>query len=67
VPIILHRKDGDTRHGTAMALLDTTREVNLIRAGGIIPTILRHALKAEAPGVVEKGEPRWSGTSFGRN
>ncbi|MBO1078432.1 aconitate hydratase AcnA [Roseomonas haemaphysalidis] len=67
VPIILHRKDGDARHGTAMALLDTTREVNLIRAGGIIPTILRRALKDGAPGVVEKGEPRWSGTSFGRN
>jgi aconitate hydratase len=32
--------------GMATALLDTAREVGLIQAGGMIPTILRRALAA---------------------
>jgi aconitate hydratase len=46
VPVVLRRRDGSMLHGTATALLDTAREVNLIRAGGMIPTILRRALAA---------------------
>jgi aconitate hydratase len=57
VPVVLRRRDGGTRHGTALALLDTVREVGLIRAGGIIPTILRRALKAEVPGMADKKDP----------
>jgi len=46
VPVTLRRRDGSVLHGTATALLDTAREVNLIRNGGMIPTILRRALRA---------------------
>lgn len=48
VPVTLRRADGAALHGTATALLDTAREVGLIRAGGMIPTILRRALEARA-------------------
>ncbi len=37
---------GDAMTGTAVTLLDTAREVSLIQAGGIIPTILQQALPA---------------------
>ncbi|RKK04399.1 aconitate hydratase AcnA [Pseudoroseomonas wenyumeiae] len=46
VPVVLRRRDGSLLRGTAMALLDTAREVSLIQAGGMIPTILRRALAA---------------------
>jgi aconitate hydratase len=44
VSITLHRAGGPSLHGMATALIDTLHEVRLIRAGGMIPTILRHAL-----------------------
>ncbi|MFC7555332.1 hypothetical protein ACFQU7_28495 [Pseudoroseomonas wenyumeiae] len=46
VPVVLRRRDGSLLRGTATALLDTAREVSLIQAGGMIPTILRRALAA---------------------
>jgi len=39
-------RTGETIGGQAMALLDTGRDVTLIRAGGMIPMILRQALDA---------------------
>jgi hypothetical protein len=35
---------GEVVAGQAVALLDTAKDVELIRAGGIIPMILRRAL-----------------------
>ena len=57
IPLALRRAaDGNTETGTATALLDTAREVSLIQAGGMIPTILRQALSltrfAQEPGAV---------------
>jgi aconitate hydratase len=46
VPVAIRRADGTTEAGLATALLDTAREVALIQAGGMIPTILRRALAA---------------------
>ena len=47
VRVVLRRAaSGETLAGTATALLDTAREVALVRAGGMIPTILRRALAA---------------------
>ncbi|MCR0982660.1 aconitate hydratase AcnA [Roseomonas populi] len=46
VPVTLRRADGTALQGVATALLDTAREVRLIQAGGMIPTILRRALVA---------------------
>jgi len=48
VGVTLRRADGVTLSGTATALLDTAREVALLRAGGMIPMILRRALAASA-------------------
>jgi aconitate hydratase len=47
VPVVLRRAaSGELVAGTATALLETAREVVLIRSGGIIPMILRQALAA---------------------
>jgi aconitate hydratase len=46
VPVTLQRADGTSIQGMTTALLDTAREVGLIQAGGMIPTILRRALAA---------------------
>ena len=47
VRVTLRRTDtGETMAGEAEALLETDREVALVRAGGIIPMILRRALDA---------------------
>ena len=46
VPVAIRRADGATLAGIATALLETAREVALIRGGGMIPTILRKALAA---------------------
>ncbi|HEY8613733.1 MAG TPA: aconitate hydratase AcnA [Roseomonas sp.] len=46
VPVTLRRASGVVEEGRATALLDTARDVALIRAGGIIPMILRRALDA---------------------
>ncbi|MBI0537172.1 aconitate hydratase AcnA [Roseomonas sp. KE2513] len=46
VGVTLRRADGTALAGTATALLDTAREVALVRAGGMIPMILRRALDA---------------------
>jgi aconitate hydratase len=46
VAVTLRRATGALTHGQATALLDTAREVALIRAGGIIPMILARALAA---------------------
>jgi aconitate hydratase len=48
VPVTIRRADGASLRGTATALLETTREVALVRGGGMIPTILRTALAAGA-------------------
>lgn len=49
VRVVLRRvASGETLTGTATALLETAREVALVRAGGMIPTILRRALDAAA-------------------
>ena len=44
IAVTLRRRDGTVRQGIATALLDTARDAALIRGGGMIPTILRHAL-----------------------
>ncbi|WP_120010256.1 aconitate hydratase AcnA [Teichococcus vastitatis] len=49
VPVVLRRRDGRVLRGTSTALLDTARELGLIQAGGMIPTILRRALAAMEP------------------
>jgi aconitate hydratase A / 2-methylisocitrate dehydratase len=50
VPITLRRaKSGATQTIDAIALLETMREVQLMREGGIIPMILRKALAASRP------------------
>ncbi|MFC7738775.1 aconitate hydratase AcnA [Roseomonas sp. GCM10028921] len=46
VPVTVRRADGTAVQGMAVALLDTARDVRLIQAGGMIPTILRQALSA---------------------
>ncbi|MXP62087.1 aconitate hydratase AcnA [Roseomonas sp. M0104] len=46
VPIALRRASGERREAMATALLDTSREVALVRSGGMIPMILRRALEA---------------------
>ncbi len=48
IPVAIRRADGGTTEGTASALLETAREVALIRGGGMIPTILRVALAASS-------------------
>ncbi len=45
VTLRLHRADGTTETGQAVALLETALDVALIRGGGIIPEILRRALQ----------------------
>ncbi|WP_245215628.1 aconitate hydratase AcnA [Pararoseomonas baculiformis] len=44
----LRRASSGVEEGLATALLDTARDVSLIRAGGIIPMILHRALEADA-------------------
>jgi aconitate hydratase len=44
VPVVLRRASGQTLTTEATALLETAREVRLVRAGGMIPLILRQAL-----------------------
>ncbi|MFC3028410.1 MULTISPECIES: aconitate hydratase AcnA [Roseomonadaceae] len=44
VTLRLHRANGATETGQAVALLETALDVALIRGGGIIPEILRRAL-----------------------
>ncbi len=47
IPVEVRRASGEAGPaGEAVALLDTEREVDLIRAGGIIPLILARALSA---------------------
>ncbi len=49
VPVAVRRAASEeVVHGTAVALLDTAREVSLIQAGGIIPMILSRALGTSA-------------------
>lgn len=48
IPVVIRRADGGTLAGDAIALVETMREVALIRGGGMIPTILRRALEADA-------------------
>ena len=50
VALTLRRAGGHAETGTATALLDTAREVSLIQAGGMIPTILRQALSIRLKG-----------------
>ena len=47
---VRRKATGGTEAGTATALLDTAREVALIQAGGIIPTILKQALSVPCTG-----------------
>ena len=47
IGVTLRRADGRVEAGMATALLDTARDVALIRGGGMIPTILRRALEEE--------------------
>lgn len=50
VPVRLRRRGtGSLIEGQAVALLDTGRDVALIRSGGMIPMILRQALERNAP------------------
>jgi aconitate hydratase len=64
VPVVLRRRHGGMLRGTATALLDTARDVSLIRAGGMIPTILRRALEA---GVLGSGSIKLDHTAERKN
>ncbi len=50
IPLAIERDGWVLREGLGMALVETSREVALIRAGGIIPTILSRALRATEAG-----------------
>jgi aconitate hydratase len=49
IAVTIRRADGGTERGIATALLDTARDVALIRGGGMIPAILRRAREGETP------------------
>ena len=44
IAISIRRQDGSRRAAEAVALLETAREVALVQAGGMIPTILARAM-----------------------
>ena len=46
IPVTLRRGDGKVLEGRAVALLETGRDVRLIREGGMIPMILRKTIDA---------------------
>ncbi|WP_426958610.1 aconitate hydratase AcnA [Muricoccus radiodurans] len=50
VPVTIRRASGEVLPGVATAMVETAREVALLRAGGMIPTILRRALGASRAG-----------------
>jgi aconitate hydratase len=54
VPVAVHRADGSVERFTARAEIETALELAVLRAGGIIPLILRDAGSASAEGI-EKG------------
>ena len=50
IPVTILRATGEAMAGSAMAMLDTMREVRLVQAGGIIPLILKRAQAASTDG-----------------
>ncbi|ONG56084.1 aconitate hydratase [Pseudoroseomonas deserti] len=58
LPVTLRRGDGRVEQATATALLETTREVRLVQAGGMIPLILRQALARSAAAAEPASQPR---------
>jgi aconitate hydratase len=55
VPFQILRKSGAIESYTAVAAVETQLEVGLLRAGGVIPSILQSTL-AQNPGVVAAGQ-----------
>ena len=51
VPVALHRVDGALERFEAQAAVETQLEVQLLRAGGVIPSILQQTISAQ------RGEP----------
>ncbi len=49
IPVTVRRATGGVMAGSAVAMLDTMREVLLVQAGGIIPLILQRAQAASPP------------------
>jgi aconitate hydratase len=43
VPVAIHRRDGSVEGFAAVAQVETALELSVLRAGGIIPLILRAA------------------------
>jgi aconitate hydratase len=43
VPVTIHRRDGGVERFAAVAQVETALELSVLRAGGIIPLILRAA------------------------
>ena len=49
VTVTVHRRDGSAQSWQATAAVETQREVALLRAGGVIPAILRQFIPAGTP------------------
>ena len=49
VPVRLLRADGTTATWTATAAVETALEIELLRAGGVLPAILRRELNQKEP------------------
>ena len=43
-PVVLHRRDGGTQHFIARTAIQTLAEVEVLRAGGMLPLMLRRCL-----------------------
>ncbi|MCA1439935.1 aconitate hydratase AcnA [Ensifer sp. IC4062] len=50
VEIVIRRRDGDDLHFSATAAIETTAEVEILRAGGILPLILGRAMARSGSG-----------------
>jgi aconitate hydratase len=47
VPVRIHRRDGSVEHLLATAALETQLELDLMRAGGVIPSILQQTIASQ--------------------
>ncbi|MFT4180282.1 MAG: aconitate hydratase AcnA, partial [Rhizobium sp.] len=54
VEIVVRRKDGREMRLTATAAIETSAEVDILRAGGILPLILRNVMETSTSGVATK-------------
>jgi aconitate hydratase len=50
IPVILHSADGQNQEFTARAAVETELDVQLLRAGGVIPSLLRRTIETARQG-----------------